>query len=332
MAHHSQDITVARVSPDRTFAAARRLVGASHADPDAAAMRLVENAKAGRIDLSLLFAVESAGTIRQVCLLAPSSGRTAAIFLSEPLPQGDLGGDEQALVDRAACIAAAEAYAAQHLSDRVAVLQALPEPEELWSMNALRLAGLCHVGDLTYLRRPIGRHSGIFARPPTMPTWPKGVSVMALAALVGSFDVHAAMLCDLLDRTYEGTLDCPALCGLRTTRDVLDSHQAVGQFDPSLWFVVFKDAHPQGCMLLSPSEELRSVELVYLGLTPALRGIGMGAKLLDLAFRVVPRSSADHITCAVDKANTPAALIYQRAGFRPFGERAAFVKRVHRQT
>ena len=82
-------------------------------------------------------------------------------------------------------------------------------------------------------------------------------------------------------------------------------------------------------MLLSKTEELRSVELVYLGLTPALRGQGLGAKLLDLAFRVVPRSTFEHITCAVDKANTPAARIYQRAGFRPFGERAALVKRVH---
>ena len=295
-------------------------------------MRLVENAKAGRLDLSLLFAAESAGTIRQVCLLAPSSGRTAALFLSEPLPQGDLGGEEQALVDRAACIAAAEAYAAQHLSDHVAVLQALPEPEELWSMNALRLAGLSHVGDLTYLRRPIGRHSGIFARPPAMPSWPQGVSVKPLSALPGPFDTHAPMLCDLLDRTYEGTLDCPALCGLRDTRDVLDSHRGVGQFDPALWFVVFRGERPEGCMLLSPSEELRSVELVYLGLTPALRGQGLGARLLDLAFRVVPRSTCDHMTCAVDRANTPAARIYQHAGFRPFGERAAFVKRVHRTT
>ncbi len=329
MPDQPQDITVGQVSPDRTHAAARRLVGATQADPDAAAARLIDNARAGRIDLSLMFAAESAGTIRQVCLLAPSSGRTAALFLSEPLPKGDEGGEEEALQDRAACIAAAESYASQHLADRVSVLQALPEPEELWSINALRLAGLTLVGDLTYLRRPIGRQSGIFARPPAMPVWPEGVSVKALSSLPGDLGTNAPMLCDLLDRTYEGTLDCPALCGLRETRDVLESHRAVGQFDPSLWFFVFKDGRPEGCMLLSKTEELRSVELVYLGLTPALRGQGMGAKMLDLAFRVVPRSIYEHVTCAVDKANTPAARIYQRAGFRPFGERAALVKRIH---
>jgi GNAT superfamily N-acetyltransferase len=319
---------VGRVPPDRTFEAAKRLVGASQADPDAAASRLVENARAGRIDLSLMFAAESNGQIRQVCLLAPSSGRTAALFISEPFPHGDPGGDQQALQDRAACIAAAEAHAAHHLADRVAVLQALPEPEERWSVDALRAAGFIQVGDLTYLRRPIGRQSGILGRQPPMPTWPVGVAVRPLSTFPGGLDGSIPMLCDLLDRTYVGTLDCPALCGLRDTRDVLDSHQAVGQFDPAFWFIVFKNDIPEGCMLLAKSEELRSVELVYLGLTPALRGMGVGAKLLDVALRSITRSTYEHLTCAVDRSNTPAVRIYQRAGFRPFGERAALVKPV----
>lgn len=275
-----------------------------------------------------MFAAESGGVIRQVCLLAPSSGRTAALFISEPFAHGDAGGPEQALLDRAACIAAAEAHAARHLAGRVAVLQALPEPEERWNIDALRLAKFTQVGDLTYLRRPIGRQSGILGRQPPMPVWPAGVSVRALSTFPGGLESNTAMLCDLLDRTYEGTLDCPALCGLRDTRDVLDSHQAVGQFDAGLWFIVLKDERPEGCMLLAKSEELRSVELVYLGLTPALRGMGMGAKLLDLALRSITRSSYEHLTCAVDRSNTPAVRIYQRAGFRPFGERAALVKAV----
>jgi ribosomal protein S18 acetylase RimI-like enzyme len=56
--------------------------------------------------------------------------------------------------------------------------------------------------------------------------------------------------------------------------------------------------------------------------------MGVGAKLLDVALRSITRSTYEHLTCAVDRSNTPAVRIYQRAGFRPFGERAALVKPV----
>lgn len=319
-------VTVGRVPPEGTFAACRRLVGVGQADPDAAAARLIENHRAAKIDLSLLFAACQGDEVRQVCLAVPSSGRTAAVFLSEPPRTGEPGGDETATQERAACVAAAEEHLRRELPGRVAVMQALPEPGELWCINALRMAGFVNVGDLTYLRRAIGRQSGLFARPPAAPVWPPGIDVTTLATLPGGLNGQRRMLRDLLDATYEGTLDCPALCGLRSTEDVLDSHHAVGQFDPALWFIVRRDGAPQGCMLLSKCEELRSVELVYLGLAPGVRGLGLGARLLDLALRSLPRSGFDLFTCAVDRRNTPAVKIYQRAGFRPFGERAALVK------
>lgn len=321
-------MTVGKVGPDRTFAAARRLVGAGQVDPDAAASKLIENAKAGRIDLSLMFAATRDGEMRQVCLVAPSSGRTAAVFLSEPPPSGDPGGAAEGLEERAACVRAAESYLAEHLSDRVVVIQSLPEPEETWSLHAFARAGFVKVGELTYLRRSIGRGSGLLGRLPAAPTWPKGVEVRSVAELSGGYAGQEAMLCDLLDRTYAGTLDCPALCGMRDTRDVLESHRAVGQFDPKLWVIVFREGVPEGCMLLSRCEELRSVELVYLGLSPGVRGMGLGKKLMEHALRITPRAGYETLTCAVDRSNTPAVKLYQNAGFRPFGERVAMVRRV----
>lgn len=326
-------VTVGLVPPDLTFLAVRRLVGTNQPDPDAAATRLLDSARQGKIDLSLLFAAycvhpHRSPDIRQTCLVAPSSGRTAAVFLAEPPALGDPGGPDTALTDRAACLAAAEAHVTRHLANRVVVLQSLPEPDELWAINALRLAGFIHVGELLYLRRPIGKQSSLFSRPPAAPTWPSGVEVKPLADLPGSVHDHAPVLRKVLEDTYVGTLDCPALCGVRDTADVLDSHLAVGHFDPKLWFLVFLQGSPVGCMLLSPTPELRAVELVYLGLAPAARGIGLGSKLMDLALRVMPRSGFDFLTCAVDRANTPAFTIYQRAGMRPFSERAALVKRI----
>lgn len=321
-------IRVGIVPPDRTFAAARRLVGASQVDPDAAAARLIENGRAGRIDLSLMFAAEKDAEVRQVCLLAPSSGRTGAVFLSEPLRTGDPGGEAAAEAERAACVVAAEAHVRAHLADRIAVLQALPEPEEAWNIRALTRAGFAVVGELTYLRRPIGKTSGVLGRAPAMPAWPVGIKVTLLSELSGGYPRQRELLCQLLESTYVGTLDCPALCGIRATTDVLESHHAVGQFDPSLWVIVFDGETPAGCMLLSKSQELRSVELVYLGLAPSVRGRGLGTKLLDYALRLMPRSGYDMLTCAVDRKNAPAVKLYQNAGFRPFGERVALVKQV----
>src|SRR5690606_29098186 len=131
-----------------------------------------------------------------------------------------------------------------------------------------------------------------------------------------------------LERSYIDTLDCPELCGLRGTRDVLESHKAAGHFEPSLWWLVRLDGEPEGAMLYSPGHGEGHIELVYLGISPALRGKRLGKTLRDFGRRVIAERREPSGTCAVDQRNEPAKRLYRKAGFEQFAERVAYIRPV----
>ena len=328
--YHAFGISAELVTEALRPQAALRLVAQRGQDVALAARRLLESARAGRIDLSLLMAHVGPGdqgprTVRQVALGVPGSGRTAAVFLSEPPVAGDPGGPEAGTIERAACADALAQHLAATHPGLVRLLQSLPEPQDLWNINALRMAGFVNVGHLVYLRRSLGRS---YAPRGYEPALPGGISLRPLSAIPGTLDEHRPMLVGMLEETYIETLDCPALCGLRETEDILDSHLAVGRFDPSMWFVVMDGTRAAGCVLLSEVPEQRAYELVYFGLAPRVRGRGLGGRLLDIASRRVAARGGEALLCAVDRDNAPAVHLYERAGFKPFGERAALVRAV----
>lgn len=310
-------------------AAASRLVSQA-GDPEAAGRRLIQIAPEHGIDLSLLFGIidRHAGRerVRQACLAVPGAGRTAMMFISEPMKGGDPGGPEAGACERAACVDAVCRHLSAHFAERVRVAQALPDPRETHVLEALSRAGFKRVGDLRYLRRPLRSRAGI----DSSRTLPPGIMVRTVRELGSAAD---SLLPRALDRSYVDTLDCPELCGVRETADILASHRSTGVFCPDLWWVVFEGEEPEGCMLLSPSPEQRSVELVYLGLSPRLRGRGLGATLLGMGLSAAAERAAgfgriDDVTCAVDQRNAPAIRTYDRAGFRAFASRVALVRKL----
>ena len=160
-----------------------------------------------------------------------------------------------------------------------------------------------------------------------------GADTLILSAATGGIaeglrpgDPDRAALIRALDRTYEATLDCPELCGLRDTADVLESHRSTGVFDPALWWLVFLNEQPHGCMLLNRCPDHGTVELVYLGLSPELRSRRIGSRLLELGLAAIDSTGGTPITCAVDLRNAPALRLYGRLGFREFGRRVALVR------
>lgn len=316
-----------RVSQDLFHAAAARLVSQLGPDIDLAAKRLVSIAPSHGIDLSLAWATLDPGgsRVRQVCLGVPGSGRTAMLFISEPGPEGDPGGPNAALAERVACIHEVCAHFARDAGGRVRLAQALPDPGERWTIDALGAAGFTKVGDLAYLRRPAmpvpGEHDAD-------PAWPDGLTLTRFDQLAGERD---ATLIRALERTYIDTLDCPELCGLRAARDVLASHRATGVFDPALWWVLLDEGRPEGCVLLNRCPEQRTVELVYLGLGPTLRGSGLAGKLL--CFSLARGRAANPgwtTTCAVDERNAPALKLYRALSFEAFARRVALVRPVEK--
>ena len=133
-----------------------------------------------------------------------------------------------------------------------------------------------------------------------------------------------------LERSYIDTLDCPELCGLRAIDDVIESHRATGHYDPALWWVVYRADQPEGALLLSPFPDQGSVELVYLGLGPSLRGRGLGKLLMVRAIDAARRSGAMDMTCAVDMQNLRALRLYAGLGFRSIDRRVALVRSIGR--
>jgi mycothiol synthase len=252
--------------------------------------------------------------VREVCVAVSGSGRTAVMLLGEPGPH-----PKQGHVERVACIrAASEALRGGSIS----LAQTLPEPDQAWAVEAFTEAGFMRVGELAYMRR------GIQMAGAASLDWLEGVSVRNVRGVGGLDETDRKLMIQALDRSYEDTLDCPELCGLRATADVLESHQATGAWNAKLWWLVMLDGEPEGCMLFNRVPEQGTVELVYLGLSKRLRGRGLGSRLLLLGLESAVRTDAGQITCAVDMRNVPARRLYTRFGFHEFGRRLAMVKRI----
>ena len=132
----------------------------------------------------------------------------------------------------------------------------------------------------------------------------------------------------LIDATYEGTLDCPLLNGLRTASDVIAGYRAVGTHRPELWFVARDNERDLGCLLLADHPQDSNLELVYLGLIPAARGRGLGLWLARHALWLARQLGRERVVLAVDAANAPAIGVYEAAGFFGFDQRQLMIKRI----
>lgn len=259
--------------------------------------------------------------IRQAVLAVPGSGRTATLFISGPRPEeGVEAWGQQA--DRVACLEAVCAELGPLRTPSIALAQALIDPSEGWSIDALRAAGFTSVGLLEYMSRPMEAPG-----PVQPPAWPAGVTVTPLSER-GPQERWWPLMLRALESSYIDTLDCPELCGLRATEDVLGSHRATGRFDPRFWWLVEHSGEPAGCCLLSLVPQSRSVELVYMGVAPRVRGLGLGRALLSHGLRAVSRLPADEVTLAIDTRNAPAARLYGALGFRATAMRHGFVRRL----
>lgn len=318
-------MVVRAATPEMHLPVARRIVTQRAGDVEQAARRLLASAGLHGIDFGLSFCTRepfggraTSWRVREACLAVLGAGRTAMMFVSEPMKgEGDRPGE------RASCVMAACAYLAQESPRRAALAQGLPDPAEPWAVRAYQDAGFISVGELLYMRSDLTRMAMSDARW-TVDLQP-GVKVRRMSEMTTA--ESDAALAAALERTYIQTLDCPELCGLRATRDVIGSHRSVGVYDPGLWTLVEAEGEPEGCVLLSRCPESRTIELVYLGLGPKLRGKGLGLALLGSAMADLARSHAGwSVTCAVDARNGPARRVYGKLGFEAFARRLAFVK------
>ncbi len=135
-----------------------------------------------------------------------------------------------------------------------------------------------------------------------------------------------ARLASIIAETYIGSLDCPALDGMRDIEDVIAGYRATGIFDPARWLLVRQSGEDVGCLLLTEDVEHSHWELMYMGVLPRHRGRRLGLAIVRHAQLLVHRANQKRLVLSVDANNLPALAMYRQAGFTIWDRRVVFIK------
>jgi mycothiol synthase len=194
----------------------------------------------------------------------------------------------------------------------VRIAQALLEGGSEADEEQFRQAGFRHTADLLYLVSPAA------AFPDSPPAGNLEFEPYDPA--------NHGRLARIVEATYEGTLDCPSLDGVRAIEDVLAGYRATGAFDPQRWLIARHSGHDIGCLLLTDHPEADQWELVYMGLTPESRGRGWGIGMVRHAQWLSRQAGRSRLVLAVDAANAPALTGYAEAGFSAWDRRSVYLR------
>lgn len=270
--------------------------------PDARQQQIEELIGAEGKGLAGLLVSQAGKRIDGVVLARELAGRAAFVW---PPRLADDATDELAI--------ALIGHALAWLAGRgVTLAQALPAQQDLGDHERLARAGFQHLSDLLYLLCPDT------SLPRELPT-----SVLRFESYD---DANDARLRSVIERTYEGSLDCPELDGLREMNDVLAGYRATGVYSPERWLIATRDGRDVGCLLLADDPALGHVELVYMGIVPEARGRGLGLQLVRHGQWLTGAAGRPRMVVSVDAANAPAIDMYTAAGFTVWDKRPVYIK------
>jgi mycothiol synthase len=134
-----------------------------------------------------------------------------------------------------------------------------------------------------------------------------------------------ALFRQTLLHTYEGTLDCPEVNGVRGIDEVLEGHRAQGAFDPQRWWLVREGVRPVGVLMMTEMPESGNWETAYMGVVPEARRRGFGREMLRHALCEARAADAPAVTLSVDARNQPAWKLYRSVGFEPYDQRVVYL-------
>ena len=242
--------------------------------------------------------------VRAVAMVLDTPGRASLLYYSPPTAPG---------VGKSALAGLVEAISRDAIDRGAAFVQAAVHPSATKDIRMLTEAGLSHLADLVDMR--LDFDLSVPAPPAEPPAW----------RWHPYEQITEAQLAEVVLATYERSLDCPRLRGLRTGEQVLAGHRATGVFCPAGWCIAYApDGTPAGCLLVNDVADERASNVVYLGVVPACRGQGLAAAMLRRAESVARARDKLAITLAVDTRNTYAHSVYLRAGFVQVAERSVY--------
>lgn len=180
------------------------------------------------------------------------------------------------------------------------LVQCLLTDSELPVAAPLLRNGFVHVTGLSYLRHDL------VTLPPVAPGPPLEFACYDPQAPAGYHDT--------LRQTYEGTLDCPEINGVRSIDEVIEGYRSRGRFDPRRWWLA-RAAGQAVAVVICCEVPGNEWEVGYLGIVPQARGRGVGRAVLRFALAAARRAAAAGVTLSVDDRNLPARALYRRCGF-----------------
>jgi ribosomal protein S18 acetylase RimI-like enzyme len=137
---------------------------------------------------------------------------------------------------------------------------------------------------------------------------------------------HPAPFHETLSHTYEGSLDCPEVTGVRTIEEVIAGHKAQGAFDARNWWLARDGGRPVAVVILVDSRSYDEREVAYVGVVPAARGRGVGRELMVRVLTEARAEGISRVVLAVDARNTPAWRLYTSMGFEEVERQQVFLR------
>lgn len=254
----------------------------------------------GELNSQGLVIVRGAAGLRGALLCLPVPGRSALLW-----PPGVVEEQRSELEDRLL------RYASVWLRRQgVLLTQTLLAPEETFLATPLLRHGFTAVTRLWYMRHDLN-----------LP-----IHCLNASARLDyqTFD-EAPLFRQTLLRTYEATLDCPEINGLRSVEEVLEGHRAQGAFDPRRWWLFWRRDQPVGVLMMTEMPESGDWEVAYMGVVPEARRHGFGREMLLHALCEARAAEVHTVTLSVDVRNQPAWKLYRAIGFEPYDQRVAYL-------
>jgi mycothiol synthase len=247
---------------------------------------------AGEIDPQGIIVARTPAELAGVQVCLPLAGKSGLFWL----PQVEAAWRASELGER--LVRAAVAWVRQRGAK---LAQAILPANDVARAGPLLRSGFRHITQLHYLRH----HLVDIAPLPVMPA-------MRLQPWTPDLEpvFHETLL-----HTYEGTLDCPELNGVRTIEEIIAGHRAQGIWRPERWWLAFQDNQPAGVGLLTELFDQGGWDLSYVGVVPPMRQRGLGRALTVHALHAAQEAGTLQLMVAVDKRNAAALQMYQSLGF-----------------
>ena len=265
---------------------------------------LLREASAGLVSLEALVIAAQAGQIHGVAWANPVPGGLGGIWPPQLAPAWESNED---LARR--LIAAAEETLLK--STRIVLWQASIGIHDTSASQRLQASGYRPLTELIHLLTSAPR--------------PPRATYEAAIQFVNYRPCDLERLCQVIEATYEGTLDCPELDHLRSTADCVAGYGAIGNSGEEHWYLVQHEGIDIGCLLLAAHAGGPS-ELIYMGLRKPYRSRGWGRLLVEKAVEVGQQLGDRGLMTSVDRRNVPALKAYQGVGFREWERREILIK------